>query len=583
MPEHATLEGFINLERPATGWWYHLPSYVVSLLKAYYGDAATPENGFGWDYLPKIDGDYSFQSMLTMMKDRVIRGMFCMGMNPAVGGQNAVFGRAALATLDWLVVRDIHEIESAAFWYDAPEVRNGDVRSQDIGTEVFLMPAAVAAEKEGSFTNTQRLVQWHDRAVDPPGDARTEAWFIDRLARRLKEMYAEEEGPAAEQIRAMTWDYPLVGAHNEPDLEAVVKEINGYTVADGKNVAGFTDLRDDGTTACGCWIYSGIMPAEGQNLARRRRGDERASLEWGFAWPANRRILYNRASADPAGKPWSERKKWVWWDAEQGRWDGYDVPDFPATKPPDYQPPEGATGIDAHPGDAPFIMMSDGKGWLFAASGLKDGPLPTHYEPWETPVHNLLYPEQQRNPVAPLFERADNEYHEVGDARFPHVITTYRLTEHLTAGGMTRWVPWLSELQPHGFVEISPELAAEIGVDNGDWVIVETLRSTVEAPALVTDRIKPLVIDGRRVHQVGMPWHFGYGGEAKGAIANDLSALIEDPNSRIHEAKAFTCNVRRKGTALAPRSPLPRAEEEPTPDGSPADLNETGTKYGNSD
>ncbi|MBX6342989.1 MAG: formate dehydrogenase, partial [Thermomicrobiaceae bacterium] len=344
---------------------------------------------------------------------------------------------------------------------------------------------------------------------------------------------------------ALTWDYPTSGPHDEPVVEAVVKEINGYTVADGKPVPDFSALRDDGSTACGCWIYSGIMPEEGHNRAKDRQGDDQAALGWGFAWPRNIRILYNRASADPQGRPWSERKKWVWWDAERGEWTGYDVPDFPVTKPPDFQPPPGAKGTDAHPGDAPFVNMADGRGWLFAASGLRDGPLPTHYEPWESPVPNLLYPDHPRNPAAHAFDRPDNRYHETGDPRFPYVITTYRLTEHHTAGGMTRFVPWLAELQPHGFVEISPELASELGIDNGDWVVLSTLRGEVETRALVTERMQPLVIGGRTVHQVGMPWHFGFEGLAKGGIANDLSALVEDPNSRIHEAKAFTCNLRK--------------------------------------
>ncbi len=542
---HATLEGYLRQETPAKGAWYSMPNYVISLLKAWYGDDATQENDYAYDLVPKISGDYSFQPMLMMMKDGTMKGLFCMGQNPAVGGQNAVLGRAGLANLDWLVVRDIHEIETAAFWHDAPEVREGKVRPQQIKTEIFLMPAAVASEKNGSYTNTQRLVQWHDKAVEPTGDVRSEAWFVYHLGRRLKELYAGDNSVRGRQIRAITWDYGAEGAYGDPDLRLVVKEINGYTVADGQVVKSPSQLKADGSTASGCWIYTGIMPEEGVNLARSRRGDDRASLEWGFAWPANRRILYNRASADPQGRPWSERKKWVWWDAEQGRWTGYDVPDFPLTKPPDYTPPPDAKGLDAHAGDSPFLNMADGKGWLFAASGLRDGPLPTHYEPWETPVRNLLYPEQQRSPAAKLHLRPDNPYHEIGDPRFPYVITTYRLTEHHTAGGMSRWVPWLAELQPQGFVEISPELAAELGIDNGDWVTVATLRGQAEARALVTERVQPLTIDGRTVHHIGMPWHFGFGGLAQGGIANDLSALVEDPNSLIHEAKSFTCTLRK--------------------------------------
>ncbi|GBD16318.1 Formate dehydrogenase subunit alpha [bacterium HR26] len=553
---HRSLREYLAAEQSPTGMWFNMPRFMVSLLKAWYGDAATPENDFAYDLLPKISGDYSFEAMIPMMADGVMKGLFCLGQNPAVGGQNAVLVRKALANLDWLVVRDAYEIETAAFWYDSPEVRRGELRPEQIKTEVFFLPAALPGEKEGSFTNTQRLVQWHDKAVDPPGDCRSEPWFLYHLGKRLKELYQDDDTPKGRQIKALTWDYPTKGLYDEPDLEAVLKEINGFTVADGKPVSSFRELKDDGSTACGCWIYSGIMPEEGYNRARNRKGDDKASLEWGFSWPNNVRILYNRASADPQGRPWSERKRWVWWDPEQGRWTGYDVPDFPVDKPPDYQPPEGARGLDAHAGDKPFVMLPDGRGRLFVPSGLLDGPLPTHYEPWESPVGNLLYPKTPRSPVAPIFERPDNPYHEIGDPRFPYVITTYRLTEHHTAGGMSRTVPWLAELQPEGFVEISPELAAELGIANGDWVVVSTLRGEAEARALVTDRIQPLMIHGRKVHQIGMPWHFGYKGYAQGGIANNLSALIEDPNSRIHEAKAFTCNLRKGRIAREGERPL---------------------------
>jgi formate dehydrogenase major subunit len=561
--KHGSLNEYLEAEALDRGWWFNTPKYMVSLLKAWYGDAATPENDFAYDLLPKIEADYSLLNMLMMMKDGIMKGLFLMGENPAVGGQNAVLGRQGLANLDWLVVRDIVEIESAAFWYDAPEVRRGEVRPQDIKTEIFLLPASLTGEKEGSYTNTQRLVQWHDKAVDPPGECRSESWFVYYLGKRLKELYKDDDSPRGRQIKALTWDYPTIGETEEPDLDAVVKEINGYTIADGRLVKDFTVLKDDGSTACGCWIYSGIMPEEGKNLSKNRNGDDKAALGWGFAWPANRRILYNRASADPQGRPWSERKKWVWWDEEQGRWTGYDVPDFAATKRPDYQPPEGAKGIDAHAGDSPFIMMADGKGWLFAASGLRDGPLPTHYEPWESPVDNPLYPDHTRSPAAIYFDRPDNQYHEIGDPRFPYVITTYRLTEHLTAGGMSRFVPWLAELQPGGFIEISPELAAELGINNGDWVTLSTLRGEAETRALVTLRLQPLQLDGKTFHQIGMPWHFGFSGLAKGGVANDLSALVEDPNSRIHEGKSFTCNLRKGRMAGHPGG---YSAEHPSPE-----------------
>jgi len=540
---HASLRNYLDDVTTPTGWWHNAPRYMISLLKAYYGVRAVPETDFGYDLLPKISGDYSFQNMMLLIVDRTIQGLFVMGQNPAVGGMNARLARQALRSLDWLVVRDAVEIETANFWKDAPEVRDGAIRPEEIGTEVFLLPAALTAEKEGSYTNTQRLVQWHDRAVKPPGDARSEAWFIDDLARRLRNLYAAEATPAAHQLQSLEWDYP-VDADGEPDLEAVLAEINGYTVNDRRPVSGFNALEADGSTACGCWIYSGIMPSPDVNRAKNRVASEGASLDWGFSWPANRRTLYNRASARPDGSPWSARKALIWWDATAHRWVGDDNPDFPESKPPDYLPTTDATGIDAHAGDSPFVMLANGKGQLFAATGFRDGPLPTHYEPWESPVNNLLYPEQDRSPTATLLRNPENRTHAIGDPKYPHVLTTYRLTEHHTAGGMTRFVPWLAELQPDGFAEIDPELAKSLAIVTGDWLVISTVRGEIETRALVTGRLQPLTIHGRQLHQVGLPWHFGYSGIATGAIANDLSALIEDPNSLIHEAKAFTCAVR---------------------------------------
>jgi formate dehydrogenase major subunit len=265
-------------------------------------------------------------------------------------------------------------------------------------------------------------------------------------------------------------------------------------------------------------------------------------LDWAFAWPANRRVLYNRASADPAGQPWSSRKALLFWDGH--RWIGSDVPDFPLTRAPDWTGDRDAIGVDAHSGADPFIMQPDGRGWLFAPTGLKDGPLPTHYEPIESPVGNPLYG-QATNPVADVWRRDDNRVHRAGDERFPYAITTYRLVEHHTAGGMSRWLPWLAELQPALFCEIGSELAAEKGVRNGDWVTISTLRGHIEARALVTERIKPLRMGRRRVHQVGLPYHWGYQGITRGDVVNDLTALVADPNVTIHEAKAFTCNLEK--------------------------------------
>jgi formate dehydrogenase major subunit len=268
------------------------------------------------------------------------------------------------------------------------------------------------------------------------------------------------------------------------------------------------------------------------------------NLQWGYAWPANRRILYNRASADPQGRPWSERKKYVWWDEQQRQWTGYDIPDFPVNKAPDYQPLPGATGMDAIAGTDPFIMKPDGRGWLFAPLGLKDGPLPTHYEAAESPVHNALYG-RQSNPVAKYYrDRKDNRLAKIADEQYPIVITTYRLTEHHVSGPMTRWMPWLNALQPALFAELSPELAAEKKIQHGDWMVISTPRGQIEARAMVTRRLRPLQIGGRMIHQIGLPFHWGFQGKSTGSITNDLTHMVLEPNVSIEEAKAFTCNVR---------------------------------------
>ena len=326
-------------------------------------------------------------------------------------------------------------------------------------------------------------------------------------------------------------------------MEEILKEINGWTVADRKLVSGYKNLKADGSTACGCWIYSGIFPNPGENKALKREPKGRYGHGWGFAWPSDRRILYNRASARPDGRPWSERKKLVWWDESKKKWTGYDVPDFTATKTPAYHPSAEATGDDALAGDKPFIMHPDGFGWLWVPSGLQDGPLPTHYEPLEAPVENRLYPQRLIDPAAKTLESPENRYANSPDPRFPYVLTTYRLTEQHTAGGMSRYLRHLVELQPELFCEISPELADELAIDNGSWATVITARGIVEARALVTSRVRPIQLNGHTVHQVGLPYHWGYKGIAKGDIVNDLIAISEEPNVRIMETKALLCNV----------------------------------------
>jgi formate dehydrogenase major subunit len=547
---HKTLQEYIDSERTPTGWWHNFPKYAVSLCRAWYGDNGTKENGWGFDWLPRIVGDHSQLPMSLAMRDGLIRGLFLLGQNPAVGGHNAGLVQRALAELDWLVVRDTGETETASFWYEGRPVRDGELRPQDVKTEIFLMPAALAAEKAGSLTNTHRLLQWHDKVVGGPGDSRSETWFMFHLGRRLKQLYATSSDPKDRAVRALTWDYPVEGEEEEPSAEAVLKEMNGYTRQERRQLGSFQELKDDGSTACGAWLYCGVFPEAGRNLARSRRADPPdgpgTHLGWGWAWPANRRNMYNRASADPEGRPWSGRKRYMEWDAVEGRWTGPDVVDFEPDKPPDYRPdwekqPEGMAALG---GDCPFIMIADGKLSLFTPSGLKDAPLPTHYEPVESPIRNPLY-KQQNNPTAKIWERPDNPLAAPADPRFPYALTTYRLTEHHAGGTPTRSVPITAELQPEGFAEISPELADLLGIRNLDWVTIATPRGMIEAKALVTERVRPFRLDGRIVHEVGLVWHFGWQGYAKGEVANILTSIVGDPNTSIHEGKALVCNLHR--------------------------------------
>jgi len=442
-----SLDAYVERHTSAGGGWGNLRAYLVSLLKAYFGDAATAENDFCFDYLPHIDLDHStYQTAFQMLAGHV-KGYFLPGENPAVGSANGKLHRMAMANLDWLVVRDLFLIESATFWKDSPEIATGELKTEEIKTEVFFLPAAAHTEKSGSFTNTQRLLQWHHAAVEPSGDCRSELWFYYHLGRVIRDKLAGSKEPRDQAILALNWSYPTQSESAEPSADQVLREVSGWG-PDGKALNGFAELKADGSTASGCWIYCGSYAGEVNQPARKKPASEQSWVapEWGWAWPANRRLLYNRASADPSGRPWSERKKYVWWDPGQGRWLGEDVPDFAPGKPPDYQPPEGAAADAALPGDAPFIMQGDGRGWLYAPTGVLDGPLPPHYEPHESPVENPLY-EQRANPAREIYEHPLNPYNEDRD-RYPYVMTTYRLTEHHTTGAMSRNLPVLSELQP---------------------------------------------------------------------------------------------------------------------------------------
>jgi formate dehydrogenase major subunit len=457
-----------------------------------------------------------------------------------------------MSHLKWLVVRDLNMIDSATFWKDSPEIETGELRTADIATEVFFMPAAAHTEKAGTFTQTQRMLQWRHKAVEPPGDCRSDLHFFFHLGRKLRERVADSTETRDRPLLDVTWDYP-VDAKGEPSPEAVLQEINGYHLTGekaGQPLSSFLEMATDGSTSGGCWIYCGVY-ADGVNQAARRKpGSEQSWVapEWGWAWPANRRILYNRASADPDGRPWSERKAYVWWDDGTQKWTGHDVPDFIANRPPSYRPERGTAGVAGLAGDDPFIMQADGKGWLFVPTGLLDGPLPTHYEPAESPVRNPLY-RQQANPVRQAYRRKDNYQNpsppEPGNEVYPFVFTTYRLTEHHTAGGMSRFLPYLAELQPEFFCEISPELARMRGLEHLGWATIVTARTAIEARILVTDRMVPLTVGGRTVHQIGLPYHWGVGRAALsvGDSANDLLGVTLDPNVHIQESKVASCDI----------------------------------------
>jgi len=612
-----TLHEYLAHQTKPTGLWNNYPSYFISLMKAYYGKNATAENDFGYSWVPKITGNHSFFEYLYDMADGKMEGMFMMGQNPAVAAANSRFQRTSLSKLKWLVVRDLVEIEGATFWYDSPEIERGELKAEDIETEVFFFPAAGHAEKAGAFTQTQRMLQWRQKAVDPPGDARSEGWFMHQLALRVIAKAKQSSDPLDEPLRALDWWYPE-DEHGEPHMESVLAEINGWYTLDGKEniqrptsnaqrptkekrnggavagvgdpggndgivfgldrqgnphhgpqVDGFGKLKADGSTACGGWIYSGVLGPDGVNKANSRNSQNYLGHGWGFAWPADRRIIYNRASASPTGEPWSDRKKLVWWDEAQRKWTGIDVPDFVTDKSPEFRPTGNESGLAGIPGDAPFMLHEDGLGWLHVPQGLQDGPMPTHYEPLESPVHNALY-SRDTNPAVNWFTRQENRFAPPGDPRFPFVLTTYRLTEHHTAGGMSRFLSHLAELQPELFAEMSPELATELKIGNGDYISIVSLRGAIESRALVSRRMRPVHLNGKTVHQIAMPFHFGSAGPVKGSATNDLVPISGEPNVTIMEAKALACNI------VAGRLPRGPAFEEwikkYVPQGGPANL-----------
>lgn len=533
----ATLADYFGAAVPSTNdpdsvnYWKNMPKFLVSLLKAWYGDKATPENDFGYDWLPKLqDGkDASHIGIFEDMYEGKIQGLFCVGQNPAVGGPNAKKERKALTKLKWMVVADIFECDSAVFW------KSPGIDPKDVETEVFLLPTAASMEKQGTVSNSARWLQWRYAAQQPPGDARSDLKIFTHLVNKIKELYAGSTDPKDEPVLNLTWNYG-----DPPSAEEVLKEIHGYDLKTGKPVLNFTRLMDDGSTSCGNWIYSGCFTEDGVNLTKRRNGEDPGGIgifpQWTWAWPVNRRIAYNRCSADVNGQPWDPARAPFRWDASQGRWIMYDVPDFVAGVPPQQS------------AKSPFIMRLEGVGCLFSRE-LNEGPFPEHYEPWETPIANA-FSSVQLNPAVQLWGEADNAQGSASE--FPIIGTTFRVTEHWQSGTMTRNTPWLAELMPEVFVEISPQLAQEKGIQNGDAVLVTTARADLEAKAAVTSRIAPMTIHGREHHVIAVPWHYGFAGYITGGpnkqrtyAANELTAHIGDANTTIPEYKAFLCDIRK--------------------------------------
>jgi formate dehydrogenase major subunit len=509
-------------------WWGNARKYIVSLLKAWYGDAATADNEFAFHYLPKKNPavNYTHIGLIEAMGRGVIKGLWVWGQNPASGGPNSNGALAALAKLDWMAIADIWSNETAEFW-----MRPG-VDPSTIGTEVFLLPAACSYEKEGSISNSGRWAQWRYKAVEPPGEAKPDLEIMAELMTKIKELYqTDSTAPGRGAITNLVWDYGDVNS------DKVAREINGYDLTTGKLVASFVALKDDGTTTSGNWLYCNqYSEEEGNKCARRNPVDSHPNQiglysNWSWCWPVNRRIIYNRASVDLNGNPWDSEHPVVLWNTEEAKWVG-DVIDG------------GGNPInlaDAGAKNLPFIMLPEGVARIWGY-GRAEGPLPEAYEPWESPLANNLLSGQKSNPCA--FVGTWMNPQGTPD-QFPHVGTTYRCSEHWQTGIMTRNLPWLVELMPELYAEMDEQLAAAEGIENGDKVIVSSARGEVRAVAIVTKRFQPLTIGGKTVHQIGVPWHWGYAGLAKGDAGNLLTPHVGDANTTIPEYKTFLCNVRR--------------------------------------
>ncbi len=526
--KHPNLEAYIKANTPRSNdpmsinWWSNRSKYLVSMLKAWYGDAAKKENDFCYDWLPKSSKPTPHIVLFEDMYKGIIKGAVFMGTNPVVGGPDANREAKALEKLDWLVAVDLWETDSSIFW------KRPKTDPAGIKTEVFLLPAASSVEKEGSVSNSGRWAQWRYKAVNPPGMAKSDLEIIDLIYKEVKSLYIKEGGKFPDPIVKANWNYTHAGEH-EPDPHQVAKEINGYSWKTRKQLGSFVKLKDDGSTCSGNWIYCGSYVEEGNMMARRGSRDMSNKLgmypEWSWCWPVNRRIIYNRASVDRKGRPWDPGRPVVKWTGS--KWKG-DIIDGGPTAGPNKK--------------NPFIMNTEGVGRLFSTS-LSDGPFPEHYEPMESPTVNIIN-SQKLNPATVILDTVKGEFGDVG--RYPYVATSYRVVEHWQAGAMTRNLTWLSELVPDMFCEISPTLAKAKGIKHGDRVNIFNARGSISAYALVTDRVQPWKINGKTVEMVGMIWHFGHGCGVSGDSCNQLTPHIGDANTMIPEYKAFLVDIRRE-------------------------------------
>ena len=526
-------------------YYSNTPKFAVSLLKAMYGSAATKENHWAFDYLPKVDREYSWTHIWDDMYQGKLKGLIAFGMNGVAIGPNSQKNIDALKKAKFLVVCDLYPEETSDFWR-APGITPEQTKA--IQTEVYRLPGAGFAEKDGTFVNSARWLQWKWAAVPTPGDAKLDQEILSHIFLKVRELYQKEGGAFPDPILNLTWNYTIPA---NPSLSEVAKELNGRALSDvedkatkavmksGQQLPGFSWLRDDGSTSCGNWIWCGSWTEAG-SLAQRRDNSDPSGLgihpNWGWSWPMNRRVLYNRASCDVSGKPWDQSRPQVWWNEAQKKWVGNDVPDFKADSPP-----------KDHMG--PFIMNAEGVGRIFAPLGaFADGPFPEFYEPIESPVENALHPKRSKNPLTKRYSTAMDKYAVPGDG-FNIICTTYRLTEHYHY--WTKNNPMNVQLVPEPFVEIPMELAADLGIKGGDKVKVSSARASYEAKAMVTHRIKPMTIDGKKVYQIGIPIHYGYrgiqedAGKTPRSLTNSLSPTVTDPNAYTPEFKGFLVKLEK--------------------------------------